>query len=88
MATAYPLGTKVWTRELIFDHHAPLTIRQARKPYRCDDPQCGKRIEKGDMQGTDPSYGAVHYCVDCVIPAIPVRTYHSDRLGTVAIPED
>jgi hypothetical protein len=59
-------GTLVQTRELIFDHHAPLTVRQARKPYRCDDPRCGQRIDKGDLQGTD-GYGAVHYCLDCVV---------------------
>jgi hypothetical protein len=60
------IGSKVRTRELIFDHHAELTVRRARKPYRCDDPLCGKRIERDDLHGTD-GYGAVHYCLDSVI---------------------
>lgn len=59
------VGTKVQTRELIFDHHAQLTVRKTRKSYCCDDPTCGQRIEKGDLAGTD-GYGAVHYCLSCV----------------------
>jgi hypothetical protein len=66
----FQLGDHVWTRN---DHKTlgfpvPLTIRRARKNYRCRD--CGETIVRGDIHGSD---FYEHYCLECCTHEEPER---------------